>query len=305
MSLADTVSRRQLVSELVVMVLKSKGSTIGGISTPLANGVSMAAVTGGSVSVSTSGRPGSESRGSKEDRGVSTPLAVSRAVRKNESRVDPGNMLGGSAESRMSLADTVSGGQLVSELVVMVLQSKGSTIGRISTPLSVSRMELSARLEGSSESRVRLADCVSGSQFMTVHVVSVFQSHSSSNIRGVSTPLTVSRMELSARLEGSSESRVRLADCVSGSQFMTVHVVSVLQSHSSSNIGGISTPLTNGVSMAAVTGGCVSVSTNGRPGSKSRGSVEDRGRGGHSQEGGEHKVLHSVTDDTTHWSPEL
>jgi len=251
MSLADTVSRRQLVSELVVMVLKSKGSTIGGISTPLANGVSMAAVTGGSVSVSTSGRPGSESRGSKEDRGVSTPLAVSRAVRKKESRVDPGNMLGGSAESRMSLADTVSGGQLVSELVVMVLQSKGSTIGRISTPLSVSRMELSTGLEGS------------------------------------------------------SESRVRLADCVSGSQFMTVHVVSVLQSHSSSNIGGISTPLTNGVSMAAVTGGCVSVSTNGRPGSKSRGSVEDRGRGGHSQEGGEHKVLHSVTDDTTHWSPEL
>merc|ERR1719309_1466051 len=51
----------------------------------------MAAVTGGSVSVSTSGRPG------------------------KESRVDPGNMLGGSAESRMSLADTVSGGQLVSE----------------------------------------------------------------------------------------------------------------------------------------------------------------------------------------------
>jgi len=266
MSLADTVSGGQLVSELVVMVLKSQSSSIGSIS---------------------------------------TPLAVSRAVRKKESRVDPGNMLGGSAESRMSLADTVSGGQLVSELVVMVLQSKGSTIGGISTPLSVSRMELSAGLEGSSESRVRLTDCVSGSQFMTVHVVSVFQSHSSSNIRGVSTPLTVSGMELSARLEGSSESRVRLADCVSGSQFMTVHVVSVLQSHSSSNIGGISTPLTNGVSMAAVTGGCVSVSTNGRPGSKSRGSVEDRGRGGHSQEGGEHKVLHSVTDDTTHWSPEL
>jgi len=212
MSLADTVSGGQLVSELVVMVLKSQSSSIGSIS---------------------------------------TPLAVSRAVRKKESRVDPGNMLGGSAESRMSLADTVSGGQLVSELVVMVLQSQSSTIGRISTPLSVSRMKLSARLEGS------------------------------------------------------SESRVRLADCVSGSQFMTVHVVSVLQSHSSSNIGGISTPLTNGVSMAAVTGGCVSVSTNGRPGSKSRGSVEDRGRGGHSQEGGEHKVLHSVTDDTTHWSPEL
>merc|ERR1719309_1049232 len=101
------------------MVLKSKGSTIGGISTPLANGVSMAAVTGGSVSAS--GRPGSESGGSKEDRGVSTPLSVSRAVRKKESRVDPGNMLGGSAESRMSLTDTVSGGQLVSELVVMVL----------------------------------------------------------------------------------------------------------------------------------------------------------------------------------------
>merc|ERR1712061_672452 len=111
-------------------------------------------------------------------------------------------MLGGSAESRMSLADTVSGGQLVSELVVMVLQSKGSTIG------------------------------------------------------GISTPLTVSGMELSARLEGSSESRVRLADCVSGSQFMAVYVVSILQSHSSSNIGGVSTPLTNGVSMAAVTGGC-------------------------------------------------
>ena len=71
---------------------------------------------------------------------------------------------------------------------------------------------------------------------------------------------------------------------------MTVYVVSILQSHSSSNIGGISTPLTNGVSMAAVTGGCVSVSTNGRPGSKSRGSVEDRGRGGHSQEGGELEV---------------
>jgi len=244
MSLADTVSRRQLVSELVVMVLKSKGSTIGGISTPLANGVSMAAVTGGSVSVSTSGRPGSESRGSKEDRGVSTPLAVSRAVRKNESRVDPGNMLGGSAESRMSLADTVSGGQLVSELVVMVLQSKGSTIGRISTPLSVSRMKLSTGLEGSSESRVRLTDCVSGSQFMTVHVVSVLKSHSSSNIRGVGTPLSVSRMELSTGLEGSSESRVRLTDCVSGSQFMTVHVVSVFQSHSSSNIRGVSTPLT-------------------------------------------------------------
>merc|ERR1712055_305555 len=54
----------------------------------------MAAVTGGSVSVSTSGRPGSESGGSKEDRSVSTPLAVSGAVRKKESRVNPGNMLG-------------------------------------------------------------------------------------------------------------------------------------------------------------------------------------------------------------------
>merc|ERR1712112_790698 len=128
-----------------------------------------------------------QSKGSTIGR-ISTPLAVSGAVRKNDARVDPGDLLGGSAESGMSLADTVSGGQLVSEQVVMVLQSKSSTIGRISTPLAISGVELSAGLEGSSVSGMGLADCVSGSQFMSVHVVPVLQSHSSSNIGRISTP---------------------------------------------------------------------------------------------------------------------
>ena len=144
-----------------------------------------------------------------------------------------GDLLGGSAESGVTLADGVSGGQLVSKLVVVVLKSQRGAVGSVSTPLAVSGVELSAGLEGS------------------------------------------------------SESGVGLTDRVSGSQLVTVHVVPVLQSQNSSSVGRLSAPLANGESVAAIAGGSVSVSTNGRPGGESGGSTEVRGGGGHSQTGGE------------------
>jgi len=125
-----------------------------------------------------------------------------------------------------------------------------------------------------------LADSVSGGQLVSVrghlHVVSM------SNISSRSTPLSISgaigkNMSCMGQgnMLGGSASRMSLDDFVSRRQLVSerryLHVVPL------SNISG----------------------------SDSRGSGDHRGRGGHSQDGGKHKVLHSVTDDSTHWSPEL
>jgi len=110
-ALADSISRRSLVSPQVVAVLKSgnsKSVTIRG--TPLA--ITM------SISISNSGH--SDFRG-------------------NNSRVELGDGLGGSRVAGVALADSISRRSLVSPQVVAVLKSgnsKSISIRGISTPLA-------------------------------------------------------------------------------------------------------------------------------------------------------------------------
>merc|ERR1712098_532268 len=116
--------------------------------------------------------------------------------------------------------------------------------------------------------------------------------------------LSLPLVQSSHMLEGASNTRVELADSISGVYYRTK--VSVSDEIRVS----LGTPLTNGmdnrdnrIGTASIACGLESVSTDGRPGWYTGLGVSLRGgKGGYSQARGNQELVHDVT---THWSTEL
>jgi len=182
MGLADGIPRPKLMSMEVVLVLNSNCCPIERLSRPLAVAVepmSVAVSKAETLSRPMSGRD-SMSRVDSHSavEGLSGPLAVAG--------MELSPLLVRSGSTRVRLADSVAGGQLMSVHIVTVLQGGGEgdvgnsvtnsvSDGRIGASLAVAGVELSPLLERSRSTRVGLADGVAGGQLMSVHVVKVLQ----------------------------------------------------------------------------------------------------------------------------------
>merc|ERR1719244_2273025 len=132
---------------------------------------------------------------------------------------------------RMGLANVVSRGSLVAPQVVLVLKS-GNTISirGISTPFAISREKPGNSLVRSSGTGVALANVVSRGSLVAPKVVLVLMSGNSISIRGISTPLAISREKPGNSLVRSSGSGVALANVVSRGSLVAPQVVLVLMS---------------------------------------------------------------------------
>ena len=183
--------------------------------------------------------------------GLGTPLAVEATV--VEAGVETRDLLVRSTEAGVGLADGVLGGVLVPMDVVVVLNSGNGTIESVGAPLAIARVELSPLLERSCSSRVRLADRITGSQLVSVHIVAVLKGG------------------------GEGDAVSNMSDSVADSMSDAIA------------IRGIGGPLANTVAMGSVDGraGAVAVA-DGRPGGKAGSAVAIEGfsGGGNGQAGG-------------------
>merc|ERR550517_118658 len=161
-----------------------------------------------------------------------------------------------------------------------------SSVEGLSGPLAVAGVELSPLLVRSTEAGVRLADGVTGSKLVTVHIVTVLKGGGEGNsvtnaisVRSISRPLAVARMELSPLLERTGSTGMRLADGVSRGQLVSVNVVAVLKGggegdsiSNSVSDGRIGAPLADTVSVGSVDSGS-GEEAGGRPGGEAGATV--------------------------------
>jgi len=178
--LADGISRAELVSVKVVVVLNSNCSPVKRLSGPLAvavEPVSVAVSKAQTLNRPVSGRDSvSRVDSNSSVEGLSGPLAVAG--------VELSPLLERAGSTGMRLADGISRGQLMSVNVVAVLKSGGEgnsvadsvSNGSISGPLAIAGVELSPLLVRAAEAGVRLADGVTGSKLVSVNVVTVLKS---------------------------------------------------------------------------------------------------------------------------------